>query len=89
MKQIYKWHRKISIIIAIPVMLWAASGFMHPIMTSFRPKMATQVLQKIAIDTNQIKLSLSEALQNNKIDSFTNFRFIHIDTNWFYQVQIG
>ncbi|MCX6297909.1 MAG: PepSY domain-containing protein [Bacteroidetes bacterium] len=89
MKQIYKWHRKISIIIAIPVILWAASGFMHPIMTSFRPKMATQVLQPLAIDTHQIKLSLTEALQNNKIDSFTNFRFVHIDTNWFYQVQRG
>jgi hypothetical protein len=39
-KKIYQWHRTTSLIIAIPVILWAASGFMHPIMTTIRPKVA-------------------------------------------------
>jgi len=87
-KKIYQWHRTTSLIIAIPVILWAASGFMHPIMTTIRPKVATQFLQASAIDTSKIKMPLQEALSNNHIDSFTNFRFVHIDTNWFYQVQL-
>lgn len=87
-KKIYKWHRTTSLIIAIPVILWAASGFMHPIMTTIRPKVATQFLQASAIDTSKIIMPLQEALGNNHIDSITNFRFVHIDTNWFYQVQI-
>jgi len=33
-KNIYKWHRTLSLIIALPVVRWAASGFMHPIMTN-------------------------------------------------------
>lgn len=87
-KKIYQWHRTTSLIIAIPVILWAASGFMHPIMTTIRPKVATQFLQTSAIDTSKIVMPLQEALGNNHIDSITNFRFVHIDTNWFYQVQV-
>ena len=87
-KNIYKWHRIISIVISIPVVLWAASGFMHPIMSSFRPKVATQFLSAKAIDNSYEKITLEKALSINKIDSFKNVRLIHIDTNWFYQVQL-
>jgi hypothetical protein len=88
-KKLYKWHRTISLIIAIPVLLWAASGFMHPIMTNIRPKLATQWLTPVVIDSSKIKISLQEALKQNHIDSFTNFRIVHIADNWFYQVQQG
>ena len=86
-KNIFKWHRTASLIIAIPVIIWAASGFMHPIMTSIRPKVASQWLVPKIIDSTHIKVSLTTALQINHIDSFQNIRFIHIDTGWFYQVQ--
>jgi hypothetical protein len=86
-KNIYKIHRTTSLIIAIPVILWAASGFMHPIMTTIRPKVATQFLVPTPIDSNKILIPLETALLQNKIDSFSNFRFIHIDTNYFYQIQ--
>ena len=84
---IYKWHRTISLIIAIPVVLWAASGFMHPIMTTIRPRIATQFLMPVSVDSSKIKLSLQTALIKNDISQFHNFRLVHIDTNWFYQVQ--
>jgi hypothetical protein len=87
-KNIYKWHRIISITISIPVLLWAASGFMHPIMSSFRPKVATQFMPSKAIDSSSEKITLEKALSINKIDSFKNVRLIHIDTNWFYQIQL-
>ncbi|MEI7757884.1 MAG: hypothetical protein WCI80_02435 [Bacteroidota bacterium] len=86
-KNLYKWHRFISISIAIPVVLWAASGFMHPIMSSFRPQVATQFLNTKPIDSGSVKISLENALSINHIDSLKNVRLIHIDTNWFYQIQ--
>lgn len=86
-KNIYKWHRTISLIIAIPVVLWAASGFMHPLMTTIRPKVATQFLQASVVDSSKITLPLQETLLKNNIARFHNFRLVHIDTNWFYQVQ--
>ncbi len=88
-KKIYQWHRTISLIISIPVILWAASGFMHPIMTNIRPKLATQWLVPRPVDSAKIKVTLQAALRQNHIDSFTNFRLANIDNNWFYQVQRG
>lgn len=87
-KNIYKWHRTISLIIAIPVILWAASGFMHPIMTTIRPKVGTQFLPPQVIDTGKITVAFEEALAKNNISNFSNFRIVQMAGNWFYQVQI-
>lgn len=86
-KNIYKWHRTISLIIAIPVLLWSVSGFMHPIMTNIRPKLATQWLAPAVFDSSKIKTPLQQALQLNGVDTFQSVRIIHIDTNFFYQVK--
>ena len=86
-KKIFQLHRRLSIIIAIPVLLWAFSGFMHPIMTNIRPAIATQGIMPLAIDTGRIRYPLAKALMEHHLDSLFNFRLVHIDTNWFYQVQ--
>lgn len=76
-----------SLIIAIPVFLWALSGFMHPVMTTVKPRLATQSLVPLDIDSSVLKIPFQSALQQNKISTLHNFRLVHIDTNWFYQVQ--
>jgi hypothetical protein len=86
-KNIYQWHRRLSLIIAIPLVLSAGSGFMHPIMTNIRPSVATQGLRPFPIDSRKIVLPLGAALAAGGIDSFYRVRIVHIDTNWFYQVQ--
>lgn len=87
-KNIYKWHRISSLIIAIPVLLWAVSGFMHPLMTTIKPKVATQMLTPATIDSSRLEYPLHQALQLNSISIIHNMRLVHIDTNWFYQVQL-
>jgi len=77
----------LSLIIAIPVFLWAASGFMHPLMTNVRPKMATQFLIPKTVDPSKISIALQQGLEQNQIEKIYNFRLVSIDTNWFYQVQ--
>jgi len=86
-KNIYRWHRNFSLIIAIPVLLWALSGFMHPLMTTIKPNVSTQFLNPAIIDSAAVSLSLNQVLEQNKIQEFHNFRLIVVDTNWFYQVQ--
>jgi uncharacterized iron-regulated membrane protein len=86
-KKIYSWHRTLSLIIAIPVLLWAVSGFMHPLMTNIKPKVAMQKLPPLAVDSHAIRVPLPVALQKNNITTFHTVRIIHIDTNFFYQVQ--
>ncbi len=87
-RNIYKWHRTCSLIIAIPVLLWAGSGFLHPVMTNIRPRIATQAITPVAIDTAKIKMPLAAALKLHRIDSFNMVRLVHIDTNWFYQLKL-
>lgn len=86
-KNIYKWHRICSLIIAIPVLLWALSGFMHPIMTNLRPAVKSQSIPVVPLDSSKIKLTLQQVLRQNKVDSVYSVRLVHIDTNWFYQVK--
>jgi uncharacterized iron-regulated membrane protein len=86
-KKIYTYHRPLSLIISIPVLFWAVSGFMHPLMTNIKPKVAMQKLPPVAIDSSAIRVPLPVALQRNNIASFHSVRLIHIDTNFFYQVQ--
>lgn len=86
-KNIYHWHRTCSLIIAIPVLLWALSGFMHPIMTNLRPSLNGQSLPVEPIDSSQVTLALQKVLQQNKIDSIYSVRLVHIDSNWFYQLK--
>jgi hypothetical protein len=87
-KNIYKWHRTTSLIIAIPVFLWALSGFMHPIMTTFRPKVGIQFLPPQAIDSSKIKLPLQTALAQNNVAVIANFRIVQMAGNYFYQIQL-
>ncbi|HVT86068.1 MAG TPA: hypothetical protein VHD35_12765 [Chitinophagaceae bacterium] len=85
-KKIYKWHRTLSLIISVPVILWASSGFMHPIMTNIRPHIATQSYNAPGIDSSQLKRSLQQCLQENKIDSFNNVHIVQMGGQQFYQV---
>jgi len=88
-KKVYQWHRRLSVLIALPLLFWAASGILHPIMTNLKPNIATQTLKPVAIDSNKIQLNLQDVLRMHHIDSISNFRIVHIDSNWFYQVQLG
>jgi PepSY-associated TM region len=87
MKQIYRWHRRLSLIIALPVVLSASSGFLHPIMTNIRPAVATQGLAPRVIEGLALRVSLEAALDSNHIDSVSRVRIVAIDSNWFYQIQ--
>jgi hypothetical protein len=87
-KHIYLWHRRLSLVIAVPVLLWAISGFMHPLMTNIKPKIGRPVLEAKPIEFNKIKIGLNKILLQRDIKYYHRFRYINIDTSWFYQIQI-
>ena len=64
LKNIYRWHRLLSLTIALPVVLSAGSGIMHPIMTNIRPSVATQGLIPASVDSGRVVLSLGAALSD-------------------------
>jgi len=86
-RNIYKWHRITSLIVALPILLWTVSGFLHPVMGMFKPEVKNQSLPVAAIDTSRIKVSLQDALIQNKIDRLHNFRIVKLYEIYYYQVQ--
>ncbi len=88
-KNIYRWHRTTSLIVAVPLLLWTFSGFLHPVMNAFKPNVKSQVLAPVTIDTSKIGISLSQALLHHQIDSIRNFRIVKLDTAYYYQLQLA
>jgi len=87
-RKLYLLHRRLSIVIAIPVLLWASSGLMHPIMTNIRPAVVTQVYVPVVVPAGRAFLPLDSVLLRRRIDSIAAVRLVHIDTSWFYQVRM-
>lgn len=85
-KTLYKYHRKIGILIMIPVFLWVISGLMHPFMSNwFRPEIAKTYLRPMAIDQSQIQYTLRQVADKNKIEIFKNANFISLNNQLVYQ----
>ncbi|MCO4293911.1 PepSY domain-containing protein [Solitalea sp. MAHUQ-68] len=66
--------------------MWTISGIMHPLMSSFKPKIKNQFLISKTIDLSKVNVSLDSALLKNKILSISNFRLIELDGNVYYQI---
>jgi hypothetical protein len=61
---------------------------MHPVMAHwFKPSIAYEKLEAKPIDTTQIKVSVYEVLEKNKIEKFKNFRLVHFNDITFYQIK--
>lgn len=86
-KNIYGWHRITSLIVALPILLWSVSGFLHPVMNSFKPEVRNQFLPTAAIDCSKIHIPLEQALHQNSITVLHNFRIIKFDSTYYYQIQ--
>ncbi|HEX2630200.1 MAG TPA: PepSY domain-containing protein, partial [Chitinophagaceae bacterium] len=85
-KNVYKWHRWSSLIVAIPVLLWTVSGFLYPILNS-KPNVPAANLSPVTIDREKITVSLQQALVMNHLDSIGNFRIVQIKAGFYYQVE--
>jgi uncharacterized membrane protein YsdA (DUF1294 family) len=86
-RNIYRWHRITSLIAALPILLWSLSGFLYPVMNSFKPDVRNQFLPAVSIDTSKILVSLQQALLQNNITVLHNFRIVKLDGNCYYQIQ--
>jgi hypothetical protein len=71
----------------VPILLWTISGFLHPVMNSFKPAVRNQALPSIEIDTARINIPLHQALQQHGIKTLHNFRIVKLYEVYYYQVQ--
>lgn len=87
-KRIYKWHRVSSLIISIPVLMWALSGFLYPFFNTKKPVVNNQSLPVSIIDDSKIRVPLTEVLKRSGIVEIRNFRIVLLKNNYYYQVEM-
>ena len=74
---LYKLHRKLGMIIFIPVFMWVFSGLMHPFMAHwFKPSIEHSFLPPQVIDETFVRLPLQEVLTQNKLQHVEDCRVI-------------
>ncbi|MGV3657921.1 MAG: PepSY domain-containing protein, partial [Chitinophagaceae bacterium] len=88
-KNIYNWHRITSLLIALPVLLWTVSGFLHPVMNSFKPAVKSQSIAPLKIEATKIKISLPDALHQNAIEAINSFRLVQMGDGYYYQLALN
>ncbi len=84
----YRWHRITSLVVALPILLWTISGFLHPVMNSFKPDVRNQQLPVSIIDTSKIRLTLNEAIAKHQIKQLDGFRIVKLFGAHYYQVRL-
>lgn len=61
MKRFYKWHRRLACVIAVPLILWALSGLLHPMMSNwFKPEIAKKFIIPKSIEIPQGAMSVAD-----------------------------
>jgi PepSY-associated TM region len=88
-KNIYKFHRQISILALLPVFCWTLSGLMHPIMSNFvKPKQAKQFFISKKIDPQKIGIGMDSLLKKHGIPLVKQIRTIEFENVLWYQVKL-
>lgn len=83
----YKSHRWLARILALPVILWALSGILHPFMANWsKPEIAHRFLPPQAIPSAAIHVELSTVLAQQGIEQIDNFHLKRIGQQWHYQL---
>ena len=71
-----------------PVLFWALSGLLHPIMANwFRVKPAKRMPVVQQIDTTTVNIGLQEALSITKLKTINNYGFVTIVGKVYYRFQ--
>ncbi len=81
------FHRKVGLVILIPIILWCFSGLMHPIMSRWvKVSIPKRSIDKVALSGDEFSLSLQEILKINQIQHLVSFNVVNIEGAFFYQV---
>jgi uncharacterized iron-regulated membrane protein len=83
----YKSHRWLARILALPVILWALSGILHPFMANWsKPEIAHRFLRPQAIPADALQVEIEDVLARHAIQRVDNLHLKQIDGQWHYQI---
>ncbi|HEV7333025.1 MAG TPA: PepSY domain-containing protein [Flavisolibacter sp.] len=85
-RHVYSWHRVTSLLVAVPILLWTVSGFLHPVMGLLKPYVSNSSLPATTLDSAKLTVPLQDALEQNGITTFRNVRIVKLYRGYYYQV---
>ena len=89
LKSLYKYHKKIGLIIALPLVLWCLSGMMHPFMSSWlKPQRAHRMFTVPTVEVSSDAISLEKVLSLREIEEVKNVRAIHFEGQNYWQITL-
>lgn len=90
---LFRWHRRIGVLIALPVLVWTLSGVLHPLMSRMNPQPVQMMApHAMAQADREIALTPALALQQAGITQLRALRLVNVEGREYYQaidVQTG
>lgn len=85
-RQLYLWHRRLALLVLIPLLIWALSGLLHPTMRLTRPEPAQMVFHPPVWDSATTQLHPAQALSAAQIRQFGNIKPVQLNNHWYLQL---
>ena len=86
--KLYQWHKWIGLVISIPVILWALSGLLHPVLRVTKPVLTVQKYKQPPLLPEKIAVDPITILNNHKISHVRNISNVTMDGKPYYQVTL-
>lgn len=85
-KQLYLWHRWLSVLCLLPVLMWCLSGLMHPLMGHFfKLSPAEMFLKQAPFEADTMAISLQDLPIGSA--EMQDLRLVRIGDQPYYQIQ--
>lgn len=81
----FRWHRRLGILIALPVLAWTLSGVLHPLMTRLNPQ-PVQMTAPLVDPLPDVALTPAMALLRAGVDEARTVRLVQVDARHYYQI---
>lgn len=86
----YRWHRRLGVLAALPILGWCLSGLTHPLMAHFfRLQPAQRVAPAPLIQWDSSQILMQTALEQYGLDTFQQLRWVSVDAAPYYQIQVA
>lgn len=86
----YKWHKKLGLIVLIPTILWTLSAMMHPFMSHwFKTELPLKFYSEEKVSFLDKNKELKEVLQLHNIHRVKNVRYVQFEKQAYFQVKLS
>jgi hypothetical protein len=87
LQKLYRWHRRLGLIVMLPILGWCLSGLVHTVAAIFfEIKPVHQRLTPQALVLDSTRLNLTPILEQWGIDTFQQMRWVTYNGQPYYQI---